>query len=197
MSIYCVLYRGHYSKNGIIVLLTYQRNGYSRIIRNIFLVRNRVNRTQPKKHKPGIPFRPIVSCVDTFAYDLPAYLAYILSPLTGKSDYTVSNSTHFVPRPLAVKKYRRTKSWYLFTQNRSLPMCRSKVPHAQATLRKQENDPCLADRTTLTPKQIADLLNFVLRFTYFQYDGSIYERSSHGGTSLRGYTCSKPLHGRV
>ena len=41
-------YCGHYSRNGIIVLLTYGRNGYSGIIRNIFSFRNRVNRTQPK-----------------------------------------------------------------------------------------------------------------------------------------------------
>jgi len=34
----------------------------------------------------------------------------------------------------------------------------------------------LANRTNLTPTQIADLLNFVLRSTYFQYDGSIYEQ---------------------
>ena len=38
------------------------------------------------------------------------------------------------------------------------------------------NDPGLADRTNLTPAQIADLLNFVLRSTYFQYNGSIYEQ---------------------
>ncbi len=46
----------------------------------------------------------------------------------------------------------------------------------QAALRKLENDPSLADRTTLTPAQIADLLTFVLRSTYFQYNGSIYEQ---------------------
>ena len=51
---------------------------------------------QPKTHKPEIPLRPIVSCVNTFAYDLSAHLADILSPLTGKSDYTVTNSSHFV-----------------------------------------------------------------------------------------------------
>ena len=38
----------------------------------------------------------------------------------------------------------------------------------QAALQKLENDAGLADRTTLTPVQIADLLNFVLRSTYFQ-----------------------------
>ena len=46
----------------------------------------------------------------------------------------------------------------------------------QAALRKLEADPCLANRTTLTPTQIADLLDFVLRSTYFQYDGLIYEQ---------------------
>ena len=46
----------------------------------------------------------------------------------------------------------------------------------QAALRKLEADSCLANRTTLTPTQIADLLDFVLRSTYFQYDGLIYEQ---------------------
>ena len=46
----------------------------------------------------------------------------------------------------------------------------------KAALYKLENDPGLADHTNLTPTQIADLLNFVLRSTYFQYNGSIYEQ---------------------
>ena len=44
-----------------------------------------------------VPLRPIVSCANTFANDLSAYLANILSPFTGKSEYTVTNSAHFVP----------------------------------------------------------------------------------------------------
>ena len=46
----------------------------------------------------------------------------------------------------------------------------------QAALQKMENDAGLADRTTLTPVQIADLLDLVLRSTFFQYSGSIYEQ---------------------
>ena len=52
----------------------------------------------------------------------------------------------------------------------------------QAALQKLENDPGLADRTTLTPAQIADFLTFVLRSTYFQYNGSIYEQKD--GTAM-------------
>ena len=39
-----------------------------------------------------------------------------------------------------------------------------------AALQKLDDDPIPADRMTVTPTQIADLLNFVLRSTY----GSIY-----------------------
>ena len=39
-----------------------------------------------KIHKVDVPLRPIVLCVNTFAYDLSAYLANILSPLTGNSE---------------------------------------------------------------------------------------------------------------
>ena len=46
----------------------------------------------------------------------------------------------------------------------------------QAARRKLDSDPGLADRTTLTPAEIADLLDFILRSTYFQYNGSIYEQ---------------------
>ena len=40
----------------------------------------------------------------------------------------------------------------------------------------------LAERTTLTPAQIADLLTFLLRSTYFQYNGSIYEQKDGAAT---------------
>ena len=36
-----------------------------------------------------------VLCVNTLAYDLPPFLANILSPLRSSSDLTVTNSAHF------------------------------------------------------------------------------------------------------
>ena len=49
----------------------------------------------------------------------------------------------------------------------------------QAAPQKIENDPCLADRTTLMSAQIADPLNFVLRSTYFQYKRHLRESGFH------------------
>ena len=101
----------------------------------------------------------------TFAYDVSAYLANILSPLTGKSGYTVTNSAHFVS----------TVSNEMILDNEIMVSfdVESRFTHVpidaavQAALQKLEDDPSLADRTTLT---------LILRSTYFQYNGSIYEQ---------------------
>ena len=128
----------------------------------------------PKLHKADIPLRPIVSCVNTFAYDLSAYLANILSPLTGNSDFTVRNSAHFVS---SINSEMILDNEIMVSFDVESLFTNVPIDDAvQATLRELEKDPSLADRTTLTPAQIADLLNFVLRSTYFQYNGSIYEQ---------------------
>ena len=46
----------------------------------------------------------------------------------------------------------------------------------EAARQKLESDAIPADRTTLTPAQIADFTDFVLRSTYLQYNGSIYRQ---------------------
>ena len=48
-----------------------------------------------KIHKPGIPLRPIVSFVNSPTYAISGYLARILSPVVGNTDYTVKNSCEF------------------------------------------------------------------------------------------------------
>ena len=134
----------------------------------------------PKIHKADVPLRPIVSCVNTFAYDLSAYLAKILFPLTGKSKYTVTNSAHFVSTVSneTIQDNEIMVSFDIESLFTNVPIDAA----VQAALQKHENDPSLTDRTTLTPAQIADLLTFVLRFTYFQYNGSIYEQKD--GTAM-------------
>ena len=115
-----------------------------------------------------------MSCVNTFVYDLSAYLANILSPLTGSSDFTVNNSAHFVSTISSetILDNEIMVSFDVESLFTNVPIDAA----VEAALQKLENDPSLADRTTLTPAQIADLLNFVLRSTYFQHNGSIYEQ---------------------
>ena len=111
-----------------------------------------------------------MSCVNTFAYDLSAFLANILSPLTGNSDFTVTNSAHFASI-IGSEKIQENET--------NVPI----EGAVQAAQRKLESDPGLADRTTLPPAEIADLLDFVLRSTYFQCNGSIYKQQE--GAAMR------------
>ena len=121
-----------------------------------------------KIHKTDVPLRPIVSCINTFAYDLSAYLANILSPLTGKSEFVSSVSNKTILENEIMVSFNVE---LLFT---NIPLNAA----VQAALQKFENDPSLADHTTLMPAQIADLLTFILRSTYFQYNRSIYEQKT-------------------
>ena len=159
-------------------LLTLKRSGYlSEAVYNKIRPRHKQPPRiygLPKIHKADVPLRPIVSCVNTFAYDLSAYLANILSPLTGKSECIVTNSAHFVSTVSneTILDNEIMVSFDVESLFTNVPIDAA----LQAALLKLENDPSLADRTTLTPAQIADLLKFVLRSKYFLYNGSIYEQ---------------------
>ena len=48
-----------------------------------------------KLPKPGIPLRPIVSFGNSPTYAISGYLARILSPVVGNTDYTDKNSCEF------------------------------------------------------------------------------------------------------
>ena len=117
------------------------------------------------------------------------HLADILSPLTGKSDYTVTNSSHFVST-ISHERIQENEVMVSF----DVESLFTNVPiegAVKAALCKLENDPGLADRTNLTPTQIADLLNFVLKSTYFQYNGSIYEQKDGAAMGSLGSVSSR------
>ena len=52
----------------------------------------------PKIHKDGIPLRPTVSAIGSPTYRLAKKLAGILSPLAGRTDTYMKNSSEFAQR---------------------------------------------------------------------------------------------------
>ena len=128
----------------------------------------------PKIHKANTPLRPIVSYFNTFGYNLFAFLANILSSLTGNSNFTVTNSPHFTS---IISSEKNQDHKIMVSFNVELLFTNIPIEGAlQAALWKLESDPTLADCTTLTSAQIRDLLDFLLRSTYFYNNGSIYEQ---------------------
>jgi len=89
-------------------------------------------------------------------------------------DFMVNNSAHFVST-ISVESILDNEIMVSF----DVELLFTNVPinaAVEAALQKLENDPSLADCSTPAPPPIVDLLNFVLRSTYFQYNGSIYEQ---------------------
>nr|XP_054761192.1 uncharacterized protein LOC129267568 [Lytechinus pictus] len=129
----------------------------------------------PKIHKPAVPLRPIVSCIGSFAYELSKFLANILTPLTGDSPHTVRNSTDFADF-VATQSIEDDDAMIsfdvesLFTNVPIEGACR--VARERLTADNQ-----LASRTSLTPEEISSLLEFVLKSTYFLYNGKFYEQT--------------------
>ena len=107
-------------------------------------------------------------CVNTFAYDLSAYLANILSPFTGKSEFVFTTSNKTILENEIMVSFNTE----LLPTN--VPLSAA----VQAALQKFENNPSLVDHTKLTPAQITDLLTLILRSTYYQYNRLIYKQKT-------------------
>ena len=93
------------------------------------------------------------------AYDLSAYLANILSPLRGKSEYTVTSSAHFVSTVSneTILDDEIMVSFDVESLFTNVPI----DAVVEAALQKVENDPSLANSITLTPaRRYRDLCCF-------------------------------------
>lgn len=93
----------------------------------------------------------------SFVNTLSAFLANILSPLTGNSDFTVTDSAHF-SSTISGEKIQDHKIMVSFDKKSFFTDVPTKGA-VEAALRKLESDTSLADRTTLTAAQIADLID--------------------------------------
>ena len=128
----------------------------------------------PRVHKEGTPLRPIVSSIGVVTYSTSKELSRILKPLVGKSPHHIHNNQDFMehlkgiqlcPDEVMVSYDVRA----LFT---SVPI----QPALDVIEKLLKEDTGLQNRTSMSTKQIMDLLEFCLRSTYFTYTGKFYEQ---------------------
>ena len=130
--------------------------------------------TVPKIHKPGIPLRPIVSFVNSPTYAISGYLARILSPVVGNTDYTVKNSCEFADfiRDKTLNACEELVSFDVVSLFTKIPVDLA-VKVAEERLRE---DASLGQRTSLPVEDIIHLLSFCLKTTQFTYNGTYYQQ---------------------
>ena len=138
----------------------------------------------PKIHKDGIPVRPIVSFTGTPLYELSKYIAEILKPYGKQKEQHTNNSKSFStficqqttePDEIMVS-FDVTSLYTTIPINQALLIIEDLLQH----------DDKLADKTLLSSNQILNLLNILLRTTYFKFNHQFYQQTD--GAAMGGPT---------
>ena len=128
--------------------------------------------------------RPIVSCTGTPLYEISKYIANILKPY-GKLKEQHKHSSKSFSAFICQQKIEPDEIMVSF----DVTSLYTTIPIDQALLIIRdllEHDEKLADRTPLSPRQILDLLDILLRTTYFKFNGDFYQQTD--GAAIGGPT---------
>ena len=126
----------------------------------------------PNIHKDGTPMRPIVSYTGTPLYAISKYITKILKPY-GKLKEQHTHSSKSFSAFICQQKIELDKIMVSFDVNSLY----TTIPIDQALLiigDLLEHDEKLEDRPLFSPKQILDLLDILLRSTYFTINRDFY-----------------------
>ena len=126
-----------------------------------------------KIHKPSKPVRPVISAVGTALYPVSKYLARVLKPLAGETEYTIRNSSDFIRQieRVTVSEEEELVSFDVTALYTSLPIERTLM--AVRSMFEDENSQCVA--TPLSTDQIMQLLELCLKSTFFSFRGGFYQ----------------------
>ena len=123
----------------------------------------------PKTHKQGkLTFRPILSAIGTFNYNLAKFFVPLLDPLT-KNDYTVRNSYEFVTEISEIKLNQCVMASFdvvsLFTQ---IPLDETIEIVCDSLFKDNKNF------KKFTKPQFKELLNFAVKDSPFFFNEKLY-----------------------
>ena len=122
-----------------------------------------------------IPLRPINSCIGSPTYQVSRYLADLLKPLCSDSNYTVKNSRDFTEfiRTQTVQPDEEIVSLDVVSLFTSIPvdLALEVIDH------RLESNPSWQENTNLTKDQVVELTRYVLKNSYFSYEGTMYHQT--------------------
>jgi len=112
----------------------------------------------PKIHKDSIPLRPIVSSIDSITYNCAKHLEKLISPVIDNTISYVKNSRRFTEllQGQHIEESEELRSFDVKSLLTSVPVDKA-VPIIK---NKLESDPSLGERTSWSPSNIAQLLDF-------------------------------------
>ncbi|KFD53052.1 hypothetical protein M513_05966, partial [Trichuris suis] len=127
-----------------------------------------------KMHKPGVPFRPIVSTIRSATSELSHYLKQIIRPLTGKEPSFIRSSKSLVNE---IKEMSLNPDEILFSYDVKGLFPSIPISHTLAVLHNLLINDSLPSRTELNPFHIITLTSFCMQEgNYFQFDNKFYQQ---------------------
>ena len=124
----------------------------------------------PKIHKASIPVCPIVSYSGSPLFNLSKYVANIIKPYTLLNKQHCKNSKEFSEfiRAHTIEQDEIMVSFDVEALYTNVPIEDALV----IIMELLENDEALSDRMPLSPKNVLDLLEFLVRTTFFIFNGT-------------------------
>ena len=122
-----------------------------------------------------MPVRPIVAYSGSPLFNLSKYIANILKPYTLLNEQHCKNSKEFSEfiRAHTIEEDEIMVSSDVETLYTNVP-----IDDALAIIKELlENDETLPDQTPLSPKTVLDVLEFLLRTTFFIFNGTYYQQT--------------------
>ncbi len=123
-----------------------------------------------------MPLRPIVSFVGSPTYNLSKHLAFLLSPLVGKSPYSIRNTAEWVER---ASSFTLEPDEELVSFDVQVVSLFTSIPTDVAVRVAYDRlckDDGLVNRTALTPDQVRDMLLFCLNAIEFRFRDVFYKQ---------------------
>ena len=132
----------------------------------------------PNIQKASIPVRPIVSYSGSPLFNLSKCIANILKPYTLINKQHCKNSKEFSEFILA---HTNEEDEIMVSFDVEALYTNVPIDDALAIIKELlENDESCSDWMPLSPKDILDLLEFLLRTTFFIFNGTYYHQQSEG-----------------
>ena len=146
----------------------------------------------PKIHKRGIPLRPIVSSRGSISYEVAKELARILKPLVDSSPHHIKNAGDFIEqiKQVTLQADETITSYDVLALFTSVPI----EAAINIIQRRLELDQKIHSRTNMKVEHITSQLEFCLKTTYFQFQGSFYEQINGAAITHQPHS-GQPLHG--
>lgn len=125
----------------------------------------------PKLHKPNIPLRPIISCIQSPSKNLSDYLKSIINNIVNKNKHYIKDSWDFKNK---IKNIKIPPNYKLISLD--VVSLYTNIPTDLAKKIVEKKWPEIKQYTDLPLKEFLEALDFTLNSTYFQYKDKYYKQ---------------------